>query len=67
MCCGLCSLKLLFLLDTRPSEKATKTKYIYRSSKEIYEEVTKNGVHKMAREYRLVFSIIIGQILWPNL
>jgi hypothetical protein len=34
------------------SSKKDKIRYTYRTTEEVVEEISKGGVHKMAREYR---------------
>ncbi len=40
-------------------KKKEKIRYTYRTSEEVIEEVTKGGVHKMAREYRYLTDYIL--------
>jgi hypothetical protein len=47
------NLKIKWILDlVEPSTKKKKIQYLYRTTEEVIEEMSKGGVHRMAREYR---------------
>lgn len=48
-----CRCNSFFFLDlVEPSSKKKKVQYLYRTTEEVIEEMSKSGVHRMAREYR---------------